>query len=128
MCRLYVNYVTALPTTNHISCPYKPRRKPDKNAIFIIKYMYFSPLCISHLYSCLSCYMHVNFRSRHQVGGLLIFPCLVQSSVLRFMVASFQEWWRQRWVTLMGGKSPVRGPDPAHEGLASVPPPCSAIT
>ena len=28
----------------------------------------------------------------------------------------------------MGGQRPVRGPDPAHEGLASGPPPCSAIT
>ena len=28
----------------------------------------------------------------------------------------------------MGGQPPARGPDPAHEGLASGPPPCSAIT
>ena len=26
------------------------------------------------------------------------------------------------------GQPPARGPDPAHEGLASGPPPCSAIT
>ena len=28
----------------------------------------------------------------------------------------------------MGGQPPAREPDPAHEGLASGPPPCSAIT
>ena len=28
----------------------------------------------------------------------------------------------------MGGQPPARGPDPAHEGLASGPPPCSAIS
>ena len=28
----------------------------------------------------------------------------------------------------MGGQPPARGPDPAHEGQASGPPPCSAIT
>ena len=28
----------------------------------------------------------------------------------------------------MGGQHPARGPDPAHEGQASGPPPCSAIT
>ena len=28
----------------------------------------------------------------------------------------------------MGGQPPARGPDPAHEGLASGPPPCSEIT
>ena len=28
----------------------------------------------------------------------------------------------------MGGQPPARRPDPAHEGLASDPPPCSAIT
>ena len=27
-----------------------------------------------------------------------------------------------------GGQPPARGPDPGHEGLASGPPPCSAIT
>ena len=28
----------------------------------------------------------------------------------------------------MGGQPPARGPDPAHEGLPSGPPPCSSIT
>ena len=28
----------------------------------------------------------------------------------------------------MGGQPPARGLDPAHEGLASGPPPCSSIT
>ena len=28
----------------------------------------------------------------------------------------------------MGGQPPARGTDPAHEGLASGPPPCSAKT
>ena len=31
-------------------------------------------------------------------------------------------------VYLKVGQPPARGPDPAHEGLASGPPPCSAIT